>query len=274
MRPKKSYNVSNPPLFAHIPLKNVVIDNLHLFLRVSDVLFNLLVIELKRQDCIDKVKKFSSFDPTKCKHLDKYQDFVSSLKISDFRFYIGQTSKALKCRSLTGPEKLKVMSNISIRNLLPELPDDKLESIQRLWDQFLHLNAIFSKRPEDMTDSDVEMFEEEARSWGRHFINCYHISNVTPYIHAMMNHVPEFLRLYGSIVPFTQQGLEKYNDITTKIYFRSTNHQGTKSMVQIMEKQNRLEYLQDCGTACKKCFEISCSQCHKTGHNARTCTSC
>ena len=35
---KKEYNVSHPPLFPTIPLHNVVIDNLHMFLRVSDVL--------------------------------------------------------------------------------------------------------------------------------------------------------------------------------------------------------------------------------------------
>ena len=87
----------------------------------------------------------------------------------------------------------------------------------------------------------------------------------------MMNHVPEFLKIHGSILPFTQQGLEKYNDITTKMYFRSTNHQGTQALAQIMEKQNRLEYLRDAGTTTVKCFNITCSVCHQVGHNARTC---
>ena len=52
---KKQFNVSRPPLFPTIPLKNVVIDNLHMFIRVSDVLFNLLIVELKRQDAIEKL---------------------------------------------------------------------------------------------------------------------------------------------------------------------------------------------------------------------------
>ena len=42
-----------------IPLSRVVIDNLHLFLRVADVLIDLLIVELKRHDAIEKVKKFS-----------------------------------------------------------------------------------------------------------------------------------------------------------------------------------------------------------------------
>ena len=34
-----------------------MIDNLQLFLRTSDVLIDLLIVELRRQDAIEKVKK-------------------------------------------------------------------------------------------------------------------------------------------------------------------------------------------------------------------------
>ena len=108
---RKKYNVSNCPIFPSIPLTHVVIDNLHLFLRVSDKLITLLVSELRRQDKIDRQKKFTSFDPVKYKHCDGYQKFVTSLGISNFEFYIGRTSRELKTRSLTGPGKLKVFHN-------------------------------------------------------------------------------------------------------------------------------------------------------------------
>lgn len=108
---RKKYNVSNCPIFPSIPLTHVVIDNLHVFLRVSDKLITLLVSELRRQDKIDRQKKFTSFDPVKYKHCDGYQKFVTSLGISNFEFYIGRTSQELKTRSLTGPGKLKVFHN-------------------------------------------------------------------------------------------------------------------------------------------------------------------
>ncbi len=44
---RKQFSVSHAPLFPTIPLVNVVIDNLHLFLRVSDVLINHLIEELR-----------------------------------------------------------------------------------------------------------------------------------------------------------------------------------------------------------------------------------
>ena len=61
---KKTHNVSHPPLFPSIPLQCVVIDNLHMFLRVFDMLIMRLIDELKRQDAIDKAKKFKVQTPT------------------------------------------------------------------------------------------------------------------------------------------------------------------------------------------------------------------
>ena len=55
----KKFNDKSKPLFTFIPLRHVVIDTLHLFLRVSDVLINLLIRELKYHESIEKSIKFS-----------------------------------------------------------------------------------------------------------------------------------------------------------------------------------------------------------------------
>lgn len=70
--------------------------------------------------------------------------------------------------------------------------------------------------------------------------------HVTPYIHALMNHVGQFMRTHGSILPFTQQGLEKLNDITTKNFFRSSCLR-VEALKQLIEKQNRIEHFNDTG---------------------------
>ena len=69
-----------------------------------------------------------------------------------------------------------------------------------------------------MTSEDMSGFGLLAKSWVREFTDVYHGDKVTPYMHSMMFHVPEFFQLHGSLLPFTQQGLEKY-DCMTKIYF-------------------------------------------------------
>lgn len=47
---------------------------------------------------------------------------------------------------------------------------------------------------------------------------------VTPYIHAMIYHVGDFMRIHGCPLPFTLHGLEKYNDTMTKTSFVVGGH--------------------------------------------------
>ena len=110
------------------------------------------------------------------------------------------------CRLLTGPEKFKLFEAI-----------DKLTIVA------------------------IEQYETRAKQWGRDFLSVYHSHHVTPYIHAMMYDVGEFMRIHGSIIPFMQQGLEKHNDIMTKMYFRASSHRGVEALRQIVEKRNRIE---------------------------------
>ena len=87
-RSKKKFNVSNPPIFPFIRLQNIVIDNLHLFLRVSDVLIDLLIMELKRQDALDKVRTFNSFYIRKYDHIARY--VLPDLVYQDFNFMLAE----------------------------------------------------------------------------------------------------------------------------------------------------------------------------------------
>lgn len=222
-RSRKSYN---EPLFPNIPLANVVIDSLHLFLRTADVLIDLLIVELRRQDAIEKVKKFTNSYLTRYRHIQLFQTFVSSLGIPEFEFYIGRSSKELKCRSLTGPEKLKVFRNINIQNLLPTFSPTNCRQIQNLWDELLNLNMTISKPAKDLSSHNIAEFERCARE---KFVAVYQCKHVTPYIHALMNHVGEFMKLHGSIIPFTQQCLEEKN-VLTKSYFRASSHQGEAAL--------------------------------------------
>lgn len=55
----KRYNVTHTPLFPKIALTRVVVNNLHLFLRVADTLIDILLGLLRRLDKIDKCSKLS-----------------------------------------------------------------------------------------------------------------------------------------------------------------------------------------------------------------------
>ena len=58
-------------------------------------------------------------------------------------------------------------------------------------------------------------------------------------MHLLVSHIPQFLDMYGTLAPFSQQELEKLSDDLTKDYFRSTNHRDYDALKQMLLKLNR-----------------------------------
>lgn len=165
-----------------------------------------------------------------------------------------------------GPEKLTVFRKISIPDLLPGFT--KADKIQQLWVKFYQIHVSLHK--DKFSEAEICDIEQRSKDWVRSFTSVYHTRHVTPYMHALAMHVPEFLRKYGSLTQFTQQGMEKLNDCTTIAYARSTNHKGSEALKQLLEKRNRVEYLEDKGHV-RTPRTLTCSLCHKSGHNRRSC---
>ena len=125
-----------------------------------DVLLDLMLTELKRQDSIDKVKRYTNFDDANKHDIQGYENFIKSLGIPGFEFYVGRNSKVLKCRPLTGPETLKVFKNIKIQLLLPNLPFSTAGKIQHLWDELLEINMFLSLPSESLSTQVITNFRE------------------------------------------------------------------------------------------------------------------
>ena len=116
---KHKFNCKFPPLSDFIPMDHVVIDTLHLFLRVSDVLIELLILELRTQDAINKNQTFANgFARDEFNHMAKYETFLKSIGIK-FEWFVNKDTKKLQYRDLTGPEKLLFFQKIDISDLLP-----------------------------------------------------------------------------------------------------------------------------------------------------------
>lgn len=52
---KQHFNCAYPPIFSTIPISHIVPDVLHLFLKVTDVLLNLLILEIRWLDGIERI---------------------------------------------------------------------------------------------------------------------------------------------------------------------------------------------------------------------------
>ena len=126
-----------------IPLSHVVVvvDNLHMFLRVADMLIDLLIGALRTMDRVAQSLRIRSLAG-----LTNLSTFETSLKQMGFSFWIGRDSQKLKQQVLTGSEKLIVFSKINIPELFPHLEES--HQIQTLWRDLLEVNRLLSSRPE------------------------------------------------------------------------------------------------------------------------------
>ena len=86
-----------------------MIDTLHLFLRVSDVLINLLIQDLRR---LDGILKDTVVDSQQHVNITAYESLLHECKIN-FRWYTGK-DKELQWRDLTGPEKVRLFNSRSL----------------------------------------------------------------------------------------------------------------------------------------------------------------
>ena len=102
---------------------------------------------------------------------------------------------------------------------------------------------VYKKVQSSKPVSSTQGLRSFLNAWMLLFISVYQTKHVTPYMHILITHIPEFLDMYGTIIAFSQQGLEKLNDEVTQDYFRSTNHRDGESLKQLLLKLNQLEEL-------------------------------
>ncbi|PKC56607.1 hypothetical protein RhiirA1_402006 [Rhizophagus irregularis] len=102
---KKNYNQTNghvkEPLFHMIPLKNWVCDELHVFLRITDRLWELMLSDLQRETRDEEIWKI------------KILSEMQRLKIS-FYFWREKTNNNLSYTLLMGPDKLKILKEFDL----------------------------------------------------------------------------------------------------------------------------------------------------------------
>lgn len=223
-RKNEKHGCINQPLFPCILIKRVIPDILHLFLRISDVLTNLLILELRRMDGLDKVKP-KSLDQGNADHLTRYEKFLNENCKVSFHFYTDKDSKQVKWRDLVGPEKMKVFSKLVIPELFPDFSQG--DKVQKIWQDFMGIYNLLRS-----VHTEKEEIKESVKRWLNLFLDVYQTKHVTSYIHE----------LYGSLAPFSQQRLERLNDCITKDYFRSTSHRGD-ALKTLLLKLNRLDQL-------------------------------
>ncbi|XP_048589349.1 uncharacterized protein LOC116615043 [Nematostella vectensis] len=211
----------------NIELDHVIVDELHLMLRVTDVLTKNLVYQ-----AIDRDKK-DDFDKKrgegKGSHLKKLVSTIRSLGIS---FDVWEQLNADK--SSSGKYDFTSLTGSNKKTLLSQLPDklhdlltlDSRDKVTQLWRDF---NNIYIQITNMELNILPEIIADQVKEWIDLFCSCrnvaegYERARVTPYMHILFAHVPFFVEKYKCIKIFTGQGVEKNNDVARSVLHRKSN---------------------------------------------------
>lgn len=212
------------PILQFIPISNFTMDMLHLNLRLPGKLIELLFQELKSLDARNylnvssRVEIFRSFLEDQCNIANPILSENNSITIKDF----------------TGPQKIKIFQRISFEELYLEA--DRIDNIKFLWNDYVEIFNLVKK-----VEIPWDELKIRTKNWQKVFLDVYHSNEITPYIHAFVHHLHEFVKLYEDVDQFTLEGLEKLNDQTTRQVFRGTN--GKDFLRQLIQMRNRIDYL-------------------------------
>ena len=87
----ETYGCVREPLFPSITIDHVIPDILHLFLRICDVLINLLILELRRLDSVHKKRCSKSVELVKV-----YERFLKESCKVNFHMIQDKHTKEMK----------------------------------------------------------------------------------------------------------------------------------------------------------------------------------
>lgn len=223
------------PILQFIDFEDVVFDTLHLLLRISEKLLQLLFNQIKIMEADSKSNVFQ----------ERFFKYLESIGIKNPYKYEKSSSNEsdkmiLVLRSFNGNECLKAIQNMDLDANFPEFLHNHTPSLKDISKLFRDFYDIFMKIKQNFYRKKIDLLEIDTNEWLNNFNNCFHSSMVTPYIHLFSSHLCFFVEKFGDIDSFNISGLEKLNDQTTIQYFKATN-KGKYFTSQLLAQRNRLD---------------------------------
>lgn len=233
---KKLYGVKNLPLI-NIELCHVIPDELHMLMRIFDVLLRNLIDDAKDKDDIAKLKKETG---------DYLETLVEKIRSCGVTFNIWQPRYGkgeIDWSSMTGEDVKKVL------NCLPDklvfvVHNETLDETMQIWREFRDLYRYLCST--ECETKSVEYTFNKCKRWIDLFLSLsekrkgYQPENITPYMHCLTYHVPLFVSKYGSLRKYSGQTVEKANDNIKRIYHQKINR--SDCTVDSLKVRKRIEF--------------------------------
>ena len=128
--------------------------------------------------------------------------------------------------SLLGADKKKLLAEIP-EKLSNCIHPETSQTVIKIWKDFHELYQIVTS--ENPSIPTYLTCFDKAKAWINLFTSLrdkligYIKADVTPYMHALVYHVPLFMKKYTSVKPFTGQGVEKNNDMARNVVLHKSN---------------------------------------------------
>lgn len=224
-----NYGCEHEPLL-NIELDHVVVDELHLMLRVTDILLENVIdsaLDYDQQLEIDRARGQDRGVQLK-KTVEHIKGLGISFNVWQEKNADGKESGKYKWTSLTGNDKKKLLREFPKHENTLDLFQNKEhgQTVIDIWNKFNDIYTIINSWTPEQQPSE---FHATAVAWVKLFVSLngkmkgYERSRVTPYMHILVAHVPHFFKLFKSVKIFTGQGVEKNNDNARSVVLRKSN---------------------------------------------------
>ena len=135
----------------------------------------------------------------------------------------------------------KIIDNIEniIETCIPEV--EKKRKYRFCLKHYNETMKILRKKDGDYTEEEIINFEEHADQFFQTWVDMHGMQGVTNYIHMIgVGHFTEYMRRWGNLHKYSQQGWEALNALMKLFFFRRTNKGGKNSGENVTSYKSKL----------------------------------
>ena len=123
----------------------------------------------------------------------------------------------------------------------------RLAEHKQLWEHMVTWYDIANSKTR-VTDLELSTYKQTLESFGRGWVKLFLQHRVTPYVHIIVKHSYTYLKHYGTLRDWSQEGFEashkRHKQLYTKTNFGGSKHGNESSaFLQVMQKLYRRQYL-------------------------------